>query len=227
MGASNQKSGINQEVAEQAEKQVAAKLAKRPIEDQIAFNKISSNVLNGCSWEFIRGGTDLKRHIKDFQNNPNMQICEVTYNKGTNQHGYLLYVKFEYLMNIINAVMPNIVDSHDVKVAMQHRQESILTLAKKMKAGFSGIIGIYCTNDSNSITVSGKTYDAYAITFQELMQVCAKTGYGIKIKNGVISPNEAMSHANQIIKELIVAPSGNALFITVAPITKGYAGGKV
>ena len=228
MSANNQKPGFNQEAAAQAEKQVAAKLAQRPIEDQIAFNKISKNILNGCSWEFIRGGTDLKRHIKNFQQNPNMQVCEVSYNKGTNQSGYLLYVKFEYLMKIINDVMPGIVDQHDVQSAMKHRQESIMKLAKKMKAGFHGVIGIYCTNDYGNITVSGKTYDAYAITYQELMQVCAKTGYGVKLKDRVLSPNEAMQHAEKIIKELIVAPSGNALFITVEPLAnKGYRGGKV
>ena len=47
------------------------------------------------------------------------------------------------------------------------------------------------------------------------------------LKDRTLSPNEAMQHAEKIIKDLVVAPSGNALFITVEPLdNKGYRGGR-
>ena len=44
---------VNENVRRAAE-QFATNLEKYPIEEQIAITAISKNVLNGCSWEFVR-----------------------------------------------------------------------------------------------------------------------------------------------------------------------------
>ena len=105
-----------------------------------------------------------------------------------------------------------------MEVAKKDREEAGVALIERIKSGYTGKIGIYCTSDTQSITVSGVTFPAYALTLKELCFFCSKMGYGILIGGETRDPRDVIARENAVIESLLVAPSSNALFIDIAPM---------
>lgn len=196
-------------------------LDKLPEEEQLAITLISKNIINGCSWEFVRDKSQFRRFEKNFKTNPNVSLTLVRYHHGkTPITGYLVYMKLDYLLKTLHAASPNLITPEDAKKASEKRQTACLNLAKKMKQGYSGRIGIYCTNDSENITISSKSYPAYAVTFSEFCQIAVKMGYGVRTEANIASAQECMQNASRVILACEVAPSSNALLLDIAPIRR-------
>lgn len=197
-----------------------------PEEEQLAISLISKNIVNGCSWEFTRDVTQLRRMEKGFAENPNVSLTQVVYHHGQrNVSGYLVYMKLDYLLRQLHAASPNLITQEDAKRASERRQEACMSLARKMQKGYRGVIGIYCTNDSENITISGKTYPAFAVTFAEFCQIAIKFGYGVVLSSAIATAQQCMQNAAKVISSCEVAPSSNALLIEIAPL-KGNNPGK-
>lgn len=215
-------SNVNQNANLQAaSEKFAENLAKYPIEEQLAVGAISKNVLNGCSWEFVRQTSDYRKHLEEFKANPNVSVQEVVYNHQakTKVTGYLVYMNLSYLCNLLNKEAPGLINQKDLELASKHREEAVESLYKKMKdRTFKGRIGIYCTNDSQSITVSGKTYPAYAVSLREMLQVAERCGYGVEVAGAVRRPSDVLAREDAVLKAMTVAPSSNAMFIDIAPL---------
>lgn len=190
-------------------------LASKPIEEQIAVGLISKNVLNGCSWEFVRPNPEIRQHLDAFKNSKVCNVQKVTYNHEQGIYGYLVYMQMNHLCMLLGPANNGPLEDRDLQIATHHREEAIQNLAKKIKSGYQGKIGIYCTNDSQAITVDGKTYPAYAVTLRELCTICQQFGYGIVINNIVRDPNEVIAREDGVIERLTVAPSSNGLFVTI------------
>lgn len=194
-------------------------LEKLPEEEQLAVNLISKNIVNGCSWEFVRDKSKLRRMEKNFQQNPNVSLTPVVYHHGNpSVSGYLVYMKLDYLLKTLHAASPNLITAEDAKRASEKRQAACLNLAKKMQKGYSGRIGIYCTNDSENITISSKSYPAYAVTFAEFCQIAVKMNYGVKFAGGIANARQCEQNATKVIAGCEVAPSSNALLLDIAPL---------
>ena len=196
----------------------AGVLTSIPPEEQIAVGVITKNVLNGCCWEFVRSNPDLKRNIEAFKNSKVCSIQKVTYDHRAGIHGYLVYMQMQHLCKLLDEENKGPLNTEDLKKAVKHREEAKVSLIKKIQSGYQGRIGIFCTNDSQTITVDGNVYPAYAVTLKELCAICSKTGYGIKIGNIVRAPEQVLAKEDAVIENLTVAPSSNALFINIASI---------
>lgn len=203
-----------------AAKAFADALSKRPIEEQIAVNLITKNVLNGCSWEFIRNNPDIGRNMEAFKNSKTVSIQEVTYDAQRKTFGWLVYMRMDKLLEILDAKNSGPLVEEDAQIAQKHRHEAGELLIHKIQKGFSGRMGIFCTNDSPTITVSGKTYPAFALTLKEVCGICSKMGYGIVVGKEPRDPKQVLEREDAVIKSLTVAPSSNALFIEIAPMGK-------
>lgn len=203
---------------EDAAKKFEQALSKYPIEEQIAVGLISKNVLNGCSWEFVRPNPEIRRNLDAFKRSKVCSVQEVTYNHSKKIYGYLVYMQMQHLCQILGPSNNGPLVDRDLQIASKHRDEAQLNLAKKMKAGYRGRIGIYCTNDSQAITVDGKTYPAYAVSLKELCIICQQCGYGIVINGAARNPEEVLKREDAILKASTVAPSSNALFVNIAPL---------
>lgn len=214
--------GINltQEQKEQLSQQFADNLAKYPIEEQIATGLVSKNMLRGCSWEFVRNNPDIARNIEAFRNNPNVSAQEVTYSRSPVMTGYLVYIRLDYVLQVLTKEAPGLIEKQEVEYAVRHHRDAIVELQKLMSSGYRGSIGIYCTNDSQTITIRGKSFPAFAITLNELLQICARSNYGLEIGGAVRRPNEVQQRADAVIKASTVAPSSNALLFEIAPLGK-------
>ena len=204
----------------EAAKAFEAELGKRPIEEQLAVGLISKNVLNGCSWEFVRSVNDLRRHEEDFRNSKTCSLQAVTYSRREGIYGYLVYMQMGKLLEILDTKNKGPLTSKDIDLANKHRKEAVESLMVLLQKGFQGKIGIYCTNDTQTITVKGTAYKAFAVTLRELCNILLKYGYGVVVSGIPRDPNEVLKREDAIIKSLVVAPSSNALFIDIAPMGK-------
>ena len=207
----------NKEVLQQAAARFAENIEKYPIEEQLAIISISKNIINGCSWEFVRNNPDLRKKADTFAKSKTCSLKDVTYSHDKKISGYLVEMNFERLTEILSKEGMGVFDQPTIQKAIQHRQDAIVSCAKLMQKGYKGRIGIYCTNDSKTITVDGKSYPAFAITLKELCQICDQRNYGFPVRGVVRSPMEILQREDGVIKACIVAPSSNALFIDIAP----------
>lgn len=195
-------------------------MSNKPIEDQLAVSLISKNVLNGCSWELTREVHEIKRNLDAFRQSGYCSVQEVTYNHQKKVTGYLVYMQLEKLLELLGPSNNGPLDSRDVELAKRHRSEAGAAFIKKLQKGYKGKIGIFCTNDSQTITVSGKAYPAYALTLKEVCAICSKAGYGIVVGGEPRLPADVLKKEDAVLKTLVVAPSSNALFLDVAPMKR-------
>ena len=203
---------------EQAAQKFAENISKYPIEEQIAIGVISKNVMNGCSWEFVRHNREVERNLEAFKNNPHVNVQQVTYSHNKGIGGYLVSMDFQYMLELLRKEAPGLFSQEDLNYIAQHRQKALVDLTKLMAGKFRGRIGVYCTNDSSTITKDGKSFPAFAITLVELLQVAQKCGYGIVVDNIPRAPGDVYKRMTAMLKAATVAPSSNALFFDIAPM---------
>ena len=191
---------------------------KLPYEEYMIAAMIATNVLNGCCWEFVRNNKDIKDHMKEINANPNVSAQTVTYNHRTRATGHLVYMQMQRLCSILDENNGGLINHNDILLASKHRDLAKASLLNKLKKGYTGRIGIYCTNDSQTITIDGKAYPSYAVTLKELCAICLNVGYGIVVGDKPRNPNDVVAREDAVIASLTVAPSSNALLIEVAPM---------
>lgn len=208
----------NNEALMKAANQFADNLDKYSIEEQIAVMTISKNVLNGCSWEFVRNNQEVRKAVDKFKSNPNCDIKEVAYSHDKKIYGYLVLMSLNRLVEILAKEGMGVFTQEDLNAAVEHRKQAVQSCAKLMKKNYKGRIGVFCTNDSQTITVDGTSYPAFAITLNELCDICNNMGYGFMLGNKIRQPADVKAHIDAVIKACTVAPSSNALFIDIAPL---------
>lgn len=235
---------------EVAAKRFEQNLAKYPPEEQIAVGVISKNVITGCSWEFTSMNADIKNNAQAMVASKNCDIFEVTFRKQIingklkRTPGYMISMPFNYICQLLLKEAPGLIDQNVINQASERKKESVLALAgllnkeckKTALAGSANVlrIGIYGTNDSRQVVVNGRKFNAFAVTFKELMEICTRYGYGVLrddptettdyskphraavAKSEIMPPAQAMQHETAFMRELVVAPSKNALFIDLA-----------
>lgn len=188
----------------------ANELQKYPLEVAVGVGIIIPNLVNGCSWGFVNDtNEEYKKCLKSIQSNSNMSSYKI---KG----GYLVNINMDYLLSILGKIASGYVTPKDLQIAGEHRRKALLDLEKFMKKGGSGKIGIYNLNDSPRITVKGVSYPAFCVTMPDLLTMCVRNGYGLKLGNTLRTPNQVAHHIAQVIPKLEIAPSGNALFIEIS-----------
>lgn len=203
---------------EEAAQKFALNMAKYPAEEQIAVGVISKNIMNGCSWEFVRHNREVEKNLEAFKQNPHVSVQEVTYSHDHGLTGYLVSMDFQYMLSVLRKEAPGLFSQKDLDFIANHRQSALTKLAKMMANKFRGRIGVYCTNDSSTITKDGKSFPAFAITFIELLQVCQKCHYGIVVDGIPRDPGEVFKRSSSMLKAATVAPSSNAIFFDIAPM---------
>lgn len=190
-----------------ASEEFANRMLNYPIEEQIAVGLVSANILNGCSWEFTRNNIDVRRNMGAFNESETCSAVKVG-------NGYLVSMVMGRIVQILAKEAMGIFNEKDLHLAQEHRKEALISLDKKLKSGYQGKMGIFCTNDSTTITIDGNRYPAYAVTLQELLSICVRNGYGI-VCDKVRTPQEVAANCSKVIERLHMAPSGNALLIEI------------
>lgn len=202
---------VNQEV-EAAAIRFANELQKYPIEVGVVVGVVIRNLVNGCSWGFVNDDNEeFKKCLGAINSNGNMSCFPI-------RGGYLVNINMDYLLSILSKVASGYVTPRDLQIAGKHREDALVGLEKFMKKGGSGKIGIYNLNDSPRITVKGVSYPSFCVTILDLLTMCVRNGYGLKLGGKVRTAQQVASCLDKVIPRLEIAPSGNALFIEVVKL---------
>lgn len=190
--------------------QFAEALSKYPEEVTLGVGLVIVNFINGCSWAFVPDSNkEYPRYLESIQKNPQMSSTKI-------KNGYLYNINMDYLIQILRRTAGGYVTVRDLELATEHRNQALMSLEKFMKSGKSGMIGIYCLNDSTSITIDGIRYPAFSVTLNDLLAMCVRNGYSVKLGGKNRTPNEVSAHAREVLSRLMMSPSGNALMIGIS-----------
>ena len=199
------------QTAQAAAIRFAKELQRYPQEIAVGVGIVIPNLVNGCSWGFVNDSNEeFKKCLKAIESNPNMSAFKI-------RGGYLVNINMDYLLPILSRITRGFVTQKDLQIASEHRQKALVDLEKFMRKGGTGRIGIYNLNDSPRITVKGVSYPSFCVTMPDLLTMCVRNGYGLRL-GSVRTPNQVASHISQVIPKLEIAPSGNALFVEIAKL---------
>lgn len=193
-------------------------LTDKPIEEQLAASIVTNNIFNGCSWEFCRMDSLLRRYEAEFTQSKTCSLHKITYDREQEVQGYLVYMKMDRLLELLGPNNNGPLRTSDLEIVKQQREAALETLLRRILSGYIGKIGIYYTSDTQTVTVQGRSFPACAITLQELCSVCLMKGYGIVVDGEPRDPKQVLQRENAVIEALMPAPSANALFIDIAPM---------
>lgn len=208
---------LTPEEAELAYRQFHENLEKYGPAVQTAVEAIMNNFLKGCNWEIL---TTENKEIRDRFNEINSSKDVSLYKiqgESTKTSGYIITMDSRAIAEILGTECFNMYSEADLKKSMAKRDKQIADLANFMSKGKEGKIGIFNVNDSTTITVKGTTYPAFAVTFNALLGLCSQFGYGL-VLDKLRTVEECAPLSSEIVKKLTVAPSKNALFVTIKKI---------
>lgn len=189
-----------------------AKKAKNlPVSTQVAIVTVLPNIANGAFWGFTTVN-EVKEYAEDLKKDSNIQLRRV----GNN---VIVEVTPNYLLQATATVGQELVTQKDVDRMTSFSAKAVVEFEKfllnKGKKGFSGLIGIYCTNDTTSISYKGTSYPAFRLPLSKALQICNKFKYMVKVNGQWIAPQQAMSSGQALFDSLIVSPTKTGVFIEI------------
>lgn len=203
---------INQDVVLRDSLKFASMLQAYPLEIQVGIGIILPNLINGCSWGFVNNTNDeFLKCLPAINNNPNISAMKV-------RGGYLVNINMDYLLNILGKTAGGYITKSELEIASRHRQAALVDLEKYMAKGGTGVIGIYNLNDSSRVVVDGKSYRAFCVTLPDLLAICVRNRYGLFLDGKVRTPGQVSRHIYQVVERLAVAPSNNALLVSIVKL---------
>ena len=198
-----------------------AKKAKEMSEGiQYAIILAAPSVHNGAFWGFTTMES-IKGHLAVIKESaPNLTARKIG-------NSCLVEVNPTYLINGIQTIDPEAITQADIDKIQQAKAEAhvafrkyLLKQAKQViKTGkpFSGIVGIYCTNDVTTISYKGVNYPAFRLNMQDTLIYLHECRYMIQVGGQFVSPQAAMSaQGNALWDSLVVSPTKTGAFMTIS-----------
>ena len=125
-------------------------------------------------------------------------------------------MKLDRLCELLGPDSEGPLTAEEIALARKKNTDAKKELIDRIASGYAGKIGIYYTGDSGTVTVSGRTFPAYAVTLKELREICERLNYGIVIGGGTREPGEVSRREDAVLEHLMLTPGNNALFIDIA-----------
>lgn len=220
---------VSEKELELATEKFKKEMSKFPEDIQLGVSLGIEHLAFGCSWNFFTSLAQITQDENGKLIHPSakeeeelfQQYSEVI-NKNKNMRfirvngGYFFFMDLNYLLGILSKIDTSGFLNNDVlSLAAKHRQRSLKQLSDYMDKGKSGKIGIFNLNTQPSITVNGIRYDSFCVTLPDLLAMCVKKGYKIKLGNAYRTPGQVQEKISQVLPKLEIAPSGNAMFIEI------------
>ena len=195
-------------------------LLDKPIEEQMAASLAGKNLLNGASWAFCRMDPVLEEQEAAFANSSTCSLQRVTYNRQMGILGYLVYMKLDRICELLGPDSRGPLTAEEIASVKKQNMENKTALIDRIASGYTGKIGIYYTGDGGSLTISGRTFPAYALTLDELCAICQRVNYGIVIGGEARDPRQVLAKKEDVLESLLLAPGSNALLVDIGPRQK-------
>lgn len=189
----------------------AKKAKSLPASTQFAIVTVLPNIANGAFWGFTTV-TDAKKHAEELKKDFNIQLRRVG-------KDVIVEVAPNYLMSATASVDAGLITQKDIDRMTDFSAKAVVEFEKfllnKGKKGFSGLVGIYCTNDTTSISYKGTSYPSFRLPISKVMQICNTFKYMIKLNGQWVSPSQAMSAGQSLFDSLIVSPTKTGVFMEI------------
>lgn len=191
----------------------AKKAKSLPPSTQYAIVTVLPNIANGAFWGFTNV-TDIREHSEALKTDPNIQLRRV----GTKD--VIVEVAPNYLISATASVVgKDKFNQKDIDTMIEYSAKAVVEFEKfllnKAKKGFAGLIGVYCTNDTTSISYKGVSYPAFRLPIIKALQICEKFKYKVKVKGQWMAPGQAMSAGQDLFDSLIVSPTKTGVFMEI------------
>lgn len=189
----------------------ARKAKSLPTSTQFAIVTVLPNIANGAFWGFTTI-KDAREFSEDLKKDPNIQLRKVG-------NDVIVEVAPNYLISATSSVSKELISQKDLERMYDYSAKAVVELEKfllnKGKKGFSGLIGVYCTNDTTSITYKGVSYPAFRVPIVKALQICNKFKYMVKVNGRWVAPQQALSAGQSLFDSLIVSPTKTGVFLEI------------
>lgn len=198
--------------------EMARKAKKMPAGVQYAIVKVIPNIANGAFWGFT-SFEDVQEHYEDVKTEKEMSF------KLLNNNKCLIEIDPRYLLKCLLMLDPNAVPEQLQKSittgmakAKTELKHFLVTKGKSPK-GFDGTIGIYCLNDTATISYRGVNYPAFRVAGGDALNQLAVFGYQVKVGGKWVNASDILRGDSRLRdafwKSVDLSPTKTGLFIQI------------
>ena len=125
------------------------------------------------------------------------------------------------MLKAVQVVDPKAVMQSDIDNIKKAQANAIIGFEKfliargKQNGQFQGAIGIYCTNNVETIKFKGTSYPAFRLNLQDSLSLLGKYGYGVVVKGQIKSAKDAYESGQAIWDSMKVSPTKTGIFINI------------
>lgn len=197
---------VNENVKSHAEE-----AKKLPPSTQFAIVTALPNIVNGAFWGFTTV-TDAQKHAEALKVDKNITARKLG-------NACLIEVSPDYLTKAVAMIDASLITEKDIVNMRRCIAEAEVSFEKfltfKGEKCFSGLVGIYCVNDSNAISYKGVSYPAFRLSIKKVLELCNKWGYHVKVNGSYITPADAMKSGQSLFESMILSPTNTGIFIDI------------
>lgn len=190
-----------------------AKKAKNlPASTQVAIVTVLPNIVNGAFWGFTTV-SEMKKFAEDLKKDKNIQLRRI------GEKDVIIEVAPNYLLSATSAVGKDLITQKDIDTMTDFSAKAVVDFEKfllnKGKKGFAGMIGVYCTNDTTTITYKGTAYPAFRLPLAKVLEICNKFKYMVKVNGQWLAPQKAMQAGQALFDSLVMSPTKTGVFMEI------------
>lgn len=191
----------------------AKRAQQLPASLQFAIVTVSANILNGAFWGFT-SYDDTKKYAEALKQDSNVIARRIGVDKDV-----LIEINPDYLLRAISVVDPSLLNAGDVQKMKEGLAQAEAQMEKflisKADKNYTGLIGIYCVNDTPTITYKSTAYPAFRLNIQSALNALANWGYQVKVGNQFVTPNVASQKGAELFASMRMSPTNTGIFLYV------------
>ena len=184
-----------------------------PASTQFALATALPNIVNGAFWGFS-SVRECKKFAEELKGDANISLRKLS------GDDVIVEVNPSYICSAMASIDASVVTQADVAKMNEGIQKAGAVfekfLSQKSKTGYSGLIGIYCTNDVSAIAIKGKTYPAFRLPLNQIVAYLARYSWKIVTPAGSIPANAVGNNANAIWQSIVMSPTHTGVFLHVS-----------
>lgn len=193
----------------------ARKSMNLPVSTQVAIVTVLPNIVNGAFWGFT-SVKEMKEYAEELKKDSNIQLRRIGHD------AVIVEVDPNYLISATKSVGNELINEKDLQCMKDYSSKAVVEFEKfllnKGKKGFAGLIGIYCTNDTTSITYKGTVYPAFRLPITKVLQLCNKFKYMVKVNGRWVAPQDAMKAGQALFDSMILSPTKTGVFLEIKSV---------
>ena len=131
----------------------------------------------------------------------------------------VLEINPDYLLKAVSAAAPDLLTQQDVanmkKGVVEGQAQLEKFLIRNADKNFANMVGIYCVNDTTSITYKGTAYPSFRIPATTALNALANWGYQIRVGDRFMTPQQAAQAGSALFKSMVMSPTNTGVFIQI------------